>query len=1225
MPAVPETRTAALLTAADPEAMSTAEFLAYLSSLGVELRASQGKLRLNAPVNAVTPALQEQLRQRKPRLLTYLIESSQEEETAPLTFAQQRLWLIERFSPGTLAYNVPQSWVVQEEINPEVLRTALHALSNRHPALRTRIEMREGQPVQAVLRQAEIPLAFTDLANSSHLPHQEEVLQELLVREARRPFLLDQAPLIRFHLIRLAPGQHVVAYNMHHIVTDQWSLNRLRRDISALYLEALTGQASGLPPVSRTYTDVARREQKDASLHAGQLEYWRKRLQGMPTLLELPFSKSRPLDQAYAGATFHLSLDAHLSNQLRRMAAARNTSLYFLMLSLFATLLYRYIGQADFCLGTPVSGRKHREEEEVVGLFVNMLALRCSIDPAAGFETLLQQLGSAVLNDFEHGDLPFQKLVTELHPQRSSAYSPLFQIIFALNPKGPGSESGGQELKETYIGVSKFDLSLQVAEQSETIDAHFEYRTDLFDPADIERFAGHLVQLARSVVESPGQPVSTLPMLTPADLESIRRWNATELPFDREDTLVSLFEHSAHENPTAAALYFGETIWTYSELSHRANQLAASLHDSQVGPGDYIALCLDRSPELIVAILAVLKTGAAYLPLDPRYPVDRLAYMLEDSGARFLITDASQVSDTSQVVDRLANACPRLTVLDTHTSPTNLVQPATVNSTALHPEDAAYLIYTSGSTGKPKGVVIEHRNAVALIAWARSAFEAPSLRCLLASTSVSFDVSIFEIFAPLATGNSFVLVGDVLQLQSNPHADRVTLLNVVPSAMDAVLAAGLPPSIRTVCLAGEFAPTALVDRIYAVDVEQVMDLYGPSETTTFSTFGQRHTAAPATIGRPIANTRVYLVDENLVQVPPGAAGEILIAGDGVTRGYLNRPELTAEKYLTLPQFEPVGRLYRSGDMARHDADGSLIYLGRRDQQVKLRGHRIELGEIESALRDLTQSTQVVVVVQKLPAGDALTAFVVPGPTAHVDASTCLATLRTQLPAWMIPSTIRTLPTLPLTPSGKIDRKLLSLDIEAAPPVSSQPPIDLLEQWLANIWAARLGLPHVSRNANFFDELGGHSLVAFEIFTEIEKRLGVAMMLTTLFQAPTVQQLAAAIRRLPWKQPVHLRFVSPGSLQYDRSVLYLVGDAVQVNPSAIDHHPLHDSGQRIMAIHSGFSVSDRDQACLEITAFESTRPAITLVSSRNEEPLARQFASALKARGCPNVALRHFDA
>lgn len=1195
-------------------ALPTSEFLRYLRSHDIEVRAEDGKLLLNVPAGTMTSELREELRRRKPELLHHLsssLETSVEERSAPLTFAQQRLWLIDRMFPEAPTYNIPQSWIIEATVDCEALQGAIARLAERHQALRTSIEPRNGEPLQIVSRRVEIPLQVTDLSADADTESTRLKLNAALVQEGRRPFSLHQAPLIRFHLFRLATDRHLLFYNIHHILADQWSLNTLQRDLAALYVEAASGQPADLPSLSLAYSDVAEQERSEASihLHASQLDYWRERLRGMPVLLELPFSKSRPSQQTSEGATLSLTLDQNLTRQLRQLASSHGTSLYLLMLTVFAALLYRYTGQRDLCLGSPITGRKRREEEDVVGLFLNMLPLRCMMDPNEPFNLLLKRTSRAVLADFERSDLPFQKLVMELHPERSPSYSPLFQMLFALNPKG---SKNGQEQQETFIGIAKFDLTLQMAEQQDTLDGYFEYRTDLFTHEDMTAFSRHFVQLVESVVKEPETAVGSLPLLTSEDLSVLAQWNSTAIPFDRTETLTSLFERQVSICPDAIALCCAETLLSFRELHERVSRLAISLRARGVKTGDFIAVCLERSPDLIVSILAILQAGAAYLPLDPKYPEERLRFMLQDSGARLIIAERNDL--TAKLVQEGAGidilfAADELSLRDQRGNEVPPLKPAT-------PDDAAYLIYTSGSTGKPKGVVVEQKNAVALLAWAQSFFDPEPLLGMLASTSVCFDLSIFEIFLPLITGHTVVLVNDVLELPTSRHKEKVTLVNTVPSAMSSLLQAGLPPTVRTVCMAGEFLPTELVDRVYAAGVEQVFDLYGPTETTTYSTCALRRAGAAATIGEPIGNTRIYLLDETNSLVPPGAIGEIFIGGEGVTRGYLERAELTEERFVMLPAIDGCGRLYRTGDLARQRRDGSLIYLGRRDQQIKLRGHRIELGEIESALRDSSTASDVAVVVQKRDAGDLLVAFLAASDVSSIDPAECTAALRKRLPAHMVPALIIPLPALPLTPNGKIDKKSLSLMMEISPRYEMKAARDLLEQWLANIWAFRLKQKQIARNANFFDDLGGHSLAAFEIFTEIELRTGVAMGLATLFQAPTVELLARAVRRKGWTGLRHIAFVAPGLAE---KVIYLIGEL-----SVSEIEALKSCGTRIMAIESMNTSTDVEDCVREIASFEAHRPRIVFASRDIAGEKIHGLVSGSTQAGFVDISLSTMD-
>jgi amino acid adenylation domain-containing protein len=1214
------------------KSLSNSAFLLYLAELGVELRGADGKLQLNAPAGALTESLKDELRHRKPELLVHLatLREDNTERVAPLTFAQQRLWLLDRISPHSITYNIPQSWVIEDHLDTHALQVALRKLIQRHSALRTAIEVRGGEPIQVVKKHVNLTLEITSFNDELDSSTADIKARALLIEEGRKPFSLSHAPLIRFHAIHVRERKWIFSYCVHHIIADQWSLEVLKRELTALYIEAVSGRQASLPDLVTTYGDFAVREKNGASrsLHHQQLEYWRTRLLGAPTILELPFAAPRAAKLNDLGATLQTTINAATTLKLRELATRRQTSLYMLMLALFEVLLFRYTGQTDMCIGTPITGRKMREDESLIGMFVNMLPLRLSLNPGHPFDQLLRQVNDAVLTDFENGDIPFQRIVNEIDTSRSTSYSPVFQFLFALNPMA--SQGAGSQ-QETFIGISKYDLSLQIAERPETLDVFLEYKTELYAAEDIQQFSQHFVELASSVASSPELPIYSLNLSTVEDLRSAKLWNQTELPYDRSATLASLlqrqFEKQLQRNPDAIAVFSQQGSQTYLELHEQSLSLASRLQARGLGPGDYVAVCLDRTPELIVALVAILLTGAAYLPLDANYPEDRLTYMLSDSGASLLITKrnalGASVSANSPILQKLY-LDEDLSEVVSHPNASHRFVPQTIKS-----EDAAYLIYTSGSTGQPKGVIVEHGNVVSLMAWAQHYFEPELLRGLLASTSICFDLSIFEIFLPLITGNAIILVNDVLELSRSEHAGRVTLVNTVPSAMSALLQDGLPAGVQAVCLAGEFLSSELVDRIYATGIPRVFDLYGPTETTTYSTCTLRAPGTAATIGRPIANTRVYLLNsyrheppdalsnsvecESFFEPPLGAIGELFISGAGVTRGYLNRPELTSERYLTLPSVESQGRLYRTGDLARRRRDGQIVYMGRRDQQVKLRGHRIELGEIEAALRVVTHATEVAVILWRNEAGETLIAFVAESKSLPSTPASWQATLRERLPSFMLPSQIIVLDSMPRTPNGKIDRTALAQSAQSslncAP--SFSPPHNVLEQWIANIWARRLGLKHVARDRHFFEDIGGHSLAAFEIFVEIERKIGVEMMLATLFQTPTVASLTAAVERLPHRLPESIGFVQPGTSDV---VVYRFPEASSHLQSLAQPEEVDNRIMRLLALED----SPVERWAREIIAFETALPTLQLAVSSEEASQAEQLADRLARAGFERI-------
>ena len=1182
------------------DALSVEQFLQLLESLGIELRSANGKLQLTAPAGAMNAELQEAVRGRKPELLAYVnAREAGIERFAPLSFAQQRLWLLDRYSPNTAVYNIPQHWQIRGPVVLEVLQGAVVQLCRRHSLLRTRIEMRGRDPVQVIMAGIDCSVVYTDVSAGSDVETALEIAYQRLVEDGRRPFDLASGPLIRFHLYRLAHEHYLISCVVHHIVADQSSLNILQRDLSELYRAGLRGDTAALPQLTMDYASIAEEERRHAGglLRQREMVYWRERLRDMPTTFSLPFAAQQPAATTERGARISRRFDARVTANIRSAAAGANTSAYFVMLTVFATLLYRYTGIEDICLGTPLSTRMKREHENVVGLFINMLPLRCRISPAASMSQMLDQMRNAVLSDFEHGSVPFQKLVAELHPERSAS-SPFFQVLFALNA------GFGEEMQEVDLLISKYDLTLQISEQRDTYTAHFEYRTDLFAQEDIEAFSRTLFALTDSMTRAPETPVGLLEVLSPEDRQTLDRWNDTALAYEQRETLVSLFFRQAGLHPDAQAILSASGEFTYAELAAEVERIAAELMVAGARRGAYIAVCLDRTPRLIASLIAVLKVGAAYVPLDPGYPENRLLYMLKDSGARILVAAGDELSE------RLVAARPGLSRIDPNVATSASKSSA---SALIEPEDAAYLIYTSGSTGEPKGTVVEHRNTVALLAWANTFFDAGSLRTMLASTSVCFDLSVFEIFLPLATGNTMVLVRDVLELPSSAYADRVTMINTVPSAMNALLHGSIPAGLRAVCMAGEFLPTELVNRVYEAGVAQVFDLYGPTETTVYSTAGRRVYDASPTIGRPIANTRTYVLDEQRMRVPPGAIGELFIAGSGVSRGYLNRPEMTAERFVDLPMIEPDGKLYRTGDLVRYTADGSLEYHGRRDQQIKLRGHRIELGEIESALREVTGSSQTAVVVQVHSAGAMLVGFVHRADAG--DETNWSEGLRRRLPAYMVPARLQCLPDFPMTPNGKIDRRALEAFEFDRQAVAVMYPKDMLEQWLANIFAAQVGVPTVSRNAHFFDDLGGNSLMAFQIFVDIERRTGAVLMLAVLFEAPTVEQLANVIRRHGSRGLNHIKLIAAGSSE---RVTYVAGDSKAAVPDA----SVSNDG-RTMSVGT-IEASQLPEVLHEMTLFEVTRPAIQLVASREDSNLMEAWALGLRRANFASVSTRIVD-
>ncbi|MEO7318527.1 MAG: amino acid adenylation domain-containing protein, partial [Chthoniobacteraceae bacterium] len=817
--------------------------------------------------------------------------------------------------------------------------------------------------------------------------------------------------------------------------------------------------------------------------------------------------------QSYRGATRSRDLSPALTAQLRRLARDEGVTLFMLLLAGFKALLARYSGETDLCIGSPIAQRTRVQTESLIGFFVNMLALRTDLTGDPTFREILHRIRTTTLEAFEHQDVPFEKVVEGLNPSRHPGHQPVFQIAFVL-------ESASQslpELPELRIEpfrvpgtTAKFDLTLTVADSADAMCAMLEYSTDLFDAPTIDRLLTSLALLLAGAVAEPDARLSRLPILDPAERERlIVAWNDTALAFPQEATIHSLFEQCAARNPAAIALVDRARRISYGELNARANAIAHRLRALGVQPETFVGVCMMRSSHLLAALLGILKAGGAYVPMDPKYPADRLAHMLSDSRAPVVLCDAATAAShgTLQTTARWERAdgeeradFPNLESLGTA-------------------RNLAYLIYTSGSTGQPKGVALEHRNAVAFIHWARQAFAPEELAGVLAATSVCFDLSVFEMFVPLASGGTVILAENALELPGLPAANEVTLVTTVPSAMAELLRSHtLPPGVRTVNLAGEVLPENLVAAIHRTDpTRRICDLYGPTETTTYSTFTERQPDQPATIGRPIANTQIYLLDALLQPVPIGGAGEICIGGAGVARGYWEQPALTAERFIASP-FIAGERIYKTGDLARWRADGNIVYLGRADHQVKVRGFRIEPGEIETALRRHSAVRQAVVLVRQIGEDRSLVAYLVAGGTGTPDDAALREFLQQQLPKQMIPAAFVWLPELPLTPNGKLDRH--ALPEPAANPVAGEnytPPRNAIQTQLVAIWEEVLSHRPIGIHDDFF-ALGGHSLLAARVTSLIATRLNARLDFGGFFDHPTIESHALRLTSAPAAKP-----------------------------------------------------------------------------------------------------------
>jgi amino acid adenylation domain-containing protein len=980
--------------------------------------------------------------------------------------------------------------------------------------LRTTFPAADDGPVLRVAPPPPAELPVIDLRDLRGKPAAGEAARRRAAEEAGRPFDLAAGPLFRAALLRLDEEEHWLLLTLHHIVADGWSIGVLVREVGALYPAFAGGGAPGLPELPVQYGDFAAWQQ---GWLAGErldreLEHWRQRLAGGPEPLELPTDRPRPRVRSSRGGSRPLDLSPEPWGAVAHLGLRLQATPFMVLLAAFAAVLQRYSGQSDLAVGTPVANRNRPEIADLIGLFVNTLVLRADLSGDPTFGELLERVRGVCLDAYAHQDVPFEKLVSELRPDRDISRQPLVQVLLALqNAPVPPLRLPDLSLARLALhnGTAKFDLALMLEEGEDGLRGDLEYSTDLFDAATAARMTRHFRVCLETAALHPGRPLSRLPLLSVAESHHLlAEWNDTAR---RQPPAVGgihgRFEACAARAPQAVALSRDGESLTYAELNDRANRLAHHLRALGVGPESVVGVCLDRSLELVATLLAILKAGGAYLPLEPAYPRDRLALMLADTGASMVVSRERWLEMLpggvhAVCLDREAAAIDACAAEDPG------------NRTA--PEHLAYLIYTSGSLGRPKAVMIEHRSAVALLDWSESVFADEELDGVLAATSIAFDLSVFEIFVPLCRGGRVVLAGNALELPRAAAAAEVRLLNTVPSALAALLRdGGLPATVRTVNVAGEALPGSLVEAAYGQSgVRRVLNLYGPSEDTTYSTGYEvpRGAGHPPWIGRPVENTSAYVLDAAGRPAPPGILGELHLGGAGLARGYFGRPELTAERFVPDPFGpEPGGRLYRTGDLACWRAVGELDFLGRIDHQVKVRGFRIEPGEVEAALARHPAVAESVVVARRDEASDLrLVAYVAPRGEAPEWAE-LRAFLRRSLPEFALPSDAVFLAALPRTPNGKVDRKALPAPVRDRESGGVAPRTPL-EELLAGIWCDVLRLDRIGVHDGFFN-LGGHSLLGTQLFVRLRRALAVDLPLSLLFEAPTVAELAARVETM----------------------------------------------------------------------------------------------------------------
>jgi amino acid adenylation domain-containing protein len=1042
----------------------------------------------------------------------------------PLSYGQQALWFLYQIDPESVAYNIFTTVQISSKLDIEALRRAWNKIIERHAILRTTYTSYAGTPVQRIHEKQEVDIQITDASNWS-----EDYLREQIFIETDRPFNLEIDSVLRINLFTQSVEEHILLLTMHHIAGDLWSFDTLLNEFQNFYIgeiEKIDFQQEDYAE-NLSYIEFVRWQSELLSSSRGEelREYWQKQLAGELSILNLPTDKSRPPVQTYQGETHILKLDEQLIQKLRNLAIASGTSLYKITLAAFFVLLYRYSNQEDILVGSPMLGRLDRKFKGVVGYFVNPVVLRTTVSGYLTFKDFLDQISGTVKEAQKYQDYPFPLLVDKLQPQRDPSHSPLFQVSFTEQKQRWGEplknlsccQDSGLQMEPYPLGHQRgasFDLNVMIMEAGEVLQVGWQYNTDLFDLETIARMAEHFLTLLEAIATNPEQRISELPLLTQTERQQLLfEWNNTTTEYPQDKCIHQLFEEQVEKTPDSVAVVFENQQLTYRELNQQANQLAHHLQTLGVRPEVLVGICVERSLEMVVGLLGILKAGGAYVPLDPHYPQERLDYMLADAGVELLLTQ-------QELLSSLSSHTARVVYLDTDWQ---TIEPQSHENlhAGVRSDNLAYVIYTSGSTGQPKGVAIEHHSPVALCHWAQQTFTRSQLSGVLATTSICFDLSVFELFVTLCLGGKVIVAHNALHIPNLSRAEEITLINTVPSAIAELLRiGGLPTQIQIVNLAGEPLQNQIVQQLYQhQNIIRVYNLYGPSEDTTYSTFALLGKGAtePPSIGRPISNTQIYILDANHQPVPIGVPGELYIGGDGLARGYLNRPELTLEKFIPNPFSDDSSeRLYKTGDLARYLIDGNIEYLGRIDNQVKIRGFRIELGEIEAALSQHPVVRETVVIARENSAGDKqLVAYLVPHQEPAPTNSDLRHFLKAQLPDYMMPSAFVVLEALPLTPNGKVDRRALpqpELRPELEPTfVAPQTPT---EELVASIWEKVLRVSQVGINDNFF-ELGGHSLLATQLLLQVNDACRVELPLSKLFEAPTVASLSNYIEAISW--------------------------------------------------------------------------------------------------------------
>jgi amino acid adenylation domain-containing protein len=1079
-----------------------------------------------------------------------------------LSFAQERFWFLEQFQPNHSVYNSCKAERLVGRLNLTALEESLSAIVCRHEVLRTLLAAIDGRPIPQIVPNLTLALPLLDLRGMPEAEREAEALR-IVTEESKIPFDLSRDPVIRAKVLRLKEEEHVLLLVLHQIVFDSWSVGIFFSELWTFYIAYVAGKQPTLKELPIQYPDFAawQRQLLQGEVLASHLSYWKEQLGNTLPVLDLPADRRRPPLQTHHGARRYIVLPKFLTEALKALSRWEGATLFMTLLAAFMTLLYRYTDQKKIVVGCPISNRNLPEIENLIGSFVNTLVLCTDLSGNPTFREVLSRVRDVCLSAYAHQDLPFEKLVEELQPRRDLGRSPLFQTMFAFQ-NAPSPRLSLSDLKseslEVDAGISKFDLTLSLVDREQQLIGYVEYSTDLFNHSTIERLMGHFETLLEGIIANPDQPISSLPLLTEAERDQLLvGWNNTGSDYPNDSCIHGLFEAQVERTPDTVAVQFKGKQLTFRELNNRANQLAHYLQRLGIGPENLVGICVEPSLEMVVGLLGILKAGGAYMPLDPLYPRERLTFMLEDAQVSVLLTQGSLIEDgrlkpvLSEAEGIEDSEVPPFSILDPQIKMIcldrdreKIAQQSERNpDKGPTPQNLVYVIYTSGSTGQPKGVQISHRSVINCLHSIRAQIGLTEKDVLLAVTTISFDIAALENYLPLISGAKLVLASRDEVLDAKLLLDRLTecgaaVMQATPSAWGLLLDAGWRSSrnFKILC-GGETLSRQLADQLLEGGAS-LWNLYGPTETTIWSTIAKVEPGeSPVLIGRPIANTQIYILDSHLQPVPAGVHGELYIGGDGVARGYLNRPELNAERFVLNPFSNHLGsRLYRTGDLARYRPNGDIEFISRVDNQVKIHGYRIELGEIEVTLDRHPAIRKSLVVaredfpeeqngmgnlsggadnpkfkIQNLKSIKRLVAYVVPRHQPIPSVNELRGFLGGRLPEYMIPSVFMELETIPLTSNGKVDYRGLPEPGRLRPATEEifVPPRTPVEQLLAGIWAEVLRLERVSVHDNFF-RLGGHSLIAARVISRICKAFQIDLPLRRIFETPTVDGLARSV-------------------------------------------------------------------------------------------------------------------